>query len=66
MDGDDIDDIFFVEFLVFEFYGVFVVFSVRKVGKEWVYMVDIRYEMINFCEFVLDMVCEWFFEFDMF
>lgn len=65
-DFEDIDFIFLVEFLVLEFYGKFVVFSVRKVGCEWVYMVDINRLMFNFQELVLDLVREWLFEFDNF
>ncbi|PFH61601.1 hypothetical protein XA68_16862 [Ophiocordyceps unilateralis] len=65
-DGDEIDDILPVEFPSLEPRGVLAGSSVRKAGREWAHMVDIKNGMPNFRELVPDMAREWPFELDTF
>ncbi|KAK3367232.1 NUC185 domain-containing protein [Lasiosphaeria ovina] len=65
-DLEDIDAILPVEFPAFEPRGTLAASSVRKAGREWAHMVDIKREMPNFRELVPDMAREWPFELDTF
>ena len=66
-EGDvDIDALLPVEFAAFEPHGPLAASTVKRGGKEWASMVDVKREITNFHELVPEMARTWPFELDTF
>jgi antiviral helicase SKI2 len=63
---DDIDSLLPVEFPALEPHGTLAVSSLKRGGREWAHMVDVKRDITNFRELVPDMAKEWPFELDTF
>ena len=62
----DIDALLPVEFAAFEPHGPLAASTVKRGGKEWASMVDVKREITNFHELVPEMARTWPFELDTF
>ncbi|KAG9242809.1 NUC185 domain-containing protein [Calycina marina] len=65
-DEEDIDSLLPVEFPALEPRGNLPSSSLKRQGKEWAHMVDVRRDITNFRDLVPDMAREWPFELDTF
>lgn len=63
---EDIDSLLPVEFPAFEPRGLLAASKVKRGGKEWAHMVDVKREITNFQDLVPDMARSWPFELDTF
>ena len=65
-DEDEMDSLLPVEFPALEPHGILAPSTIRKSGKEWAHMVDVKREITNFQELVPSMARVWPFELDTF
>ncbi|KAF6221727.1 hypothetical protein HO133_001695 [Letharia lupina] len=65
-DEEDIDCILPVEFPALGPHGILAASTMRKGGREWAHMVDVKRELTNFQELVPHMARTWPFELDTF
>lgn len=63
---EDVDSLLPVEFPALEPHGILAASTIRKGGREWAHMVDVRREITNFQELVPNMARTWPFELDIF
>lgn len=63
---DEIDSLLPVEFPALQPHGVLAASTIRRGGREWAHMVDVKREILNFPELVPHMARTWPFELDTF
>ena len=65
-DEDEMDSLLPVEFPALEPHGILAPSTIRKSGRKWAHMVDVKREITNFHELVPNMARIWPFELDTF